>query len=107
MKKYVFGILAIVLALSFSAFNSHTGTKKFDTYFHFKGSAVTYDQITQQGNWEVSNGADCGGSSFTCQVLTSDASDVPSLVSYLTTNYSGNHAGAENYIQLKTSSRQD
>jgi hypothetical protein len=107
MKNYLFGILAVVLALSFSAFNSHTEAKKFNTYFHFKGSAVTYDQITDPGNWDVSDGADCGGSSLTCQILTSDASSVPALVSFLTTNYSANHSGAENYIQTKTSSRQD
>lgn len=107
MKKYLLGIMAVVLAISFSAFNAPHSEKKFNTYFHFKGSAATYDQITQQGNWEVSDGTDCGGSSLTCQILTPDASNVPALVNYLTTNFSGNHPGAENYIDMKTTSRQD
>jgi len=64
MKKYFFGILAIVLAISFSAFTNPS--KKTSTNFLFEytpPSTGDYSQgsVSDPDNWNLLFGADCSG----------------------------------------------
>jgi hypothetical protein len=77
MKKYMLGIIAFVLAISFSAFTTHQKArpgKTFTNYYEFDGSSNS--GLYQTGDW-VSLGTDlpsgCGGANVVCIVSASES----------------------------------
>ena len=108
MKKYLLGLVAVVLAVGFSACKKQSPEKETtNTVFHFKGTSVSYDQITNTANWELSGSESCNGSTLTCQMSTADASTVQGLVNYISINFSSDPSAGEDYVLDRTISQKD
>jgi hypothetical protein len=54
MKKYLFGVLALVVAISAVAFTTQPSAKgKFDTkYFRYAGTDINFNTLKASGNWD-------------------------------------------------------
>jgi hypothetical protein len=73
MKKYLLGILAIALAIGFSAFSTKKSVGKFNTvlYYHAPSNGTDFSpsSVQNKANWTItSNGESCNGANKACQV---------------------------------------
>jgi hypothetical protein len=79
MKKYLFGLSALVLAIVFSAFTTPTTAVKFRLKNSFLGNASSYDLqsgiIQNPANWIFDNTVSCAGGEYGCSFSIDDAND--------------------------------
>jgi hypothetical protein len=64
MKKYLFGVFAIALALGFSAFKS----KKADIRFEYQLSTFTLAQVQNPANYAPGSSVTCGSLDKACMI---------------------------------------
>jgi|SRR5450432_3689068 len=94
MKKYLFGLSAIVLAISFSSFKNISDKSRVARAkalsvmdFSYTGTSTSYAAFTNAANWVAEDpGESCeAGNALPCHVQTnvSGITDVSSLVEYL------------------------
>jgi hypothetical protein len=73
MKKYLSGLLAVILAISTSAFSVKTDNVNVDPLFHwFVGNEYTGNEDDVEGEGELT---DCEGSGDVCEYGYDDAED--------------------------------
>jgi hypothetical protein len=75
MKKYLFGIFAIVLAIGFSAFTPKKSIGKFSTTMYYQpASDFSQTAVQNKSNWSTTaNSGGCGVDNKACQVVVDDA----------------------------------
>ena len=84
MKKYLLGLLAIVLAIGLNAFKSESKVTDY-VYFNTSGN----NQNTANSNYEYQPGASCSASSNYCSNTWAAASE-PAVGANPTGNPTGN-----------------
>ena len=73
MKKYLSGLLAVILAISFSAFSVKTEPVNTDPLFHwFVGNDYTGNEVDVEGEADLTN---CKGSGDVCEYGYDDEED--------------------------------
>lgn len=84
MKKYLLGVIALALAMGFSAFTTDFHGKRDTTFFKYIGT--TTDGYTDASNWQISSDvSDCELGQYTCMVSSEQYTTVQQLVDYLQT----------------------
>jgi hypothetical protein len=66
MKKYLFGILAIALAIGFSAFS--TKKNHNTTFMSYELNTYTQTQVQDKDNWSEFTATGCSASDKACSV---------------------------------------
>lgn len=71
MKKYLLGIIAVGLAIGFSAFTKPTSGKN-PTFYYYKmtsGSTLVEDDVKNKNNWTAATALDvCSGNQRACTI---------------------------------------
>jgi hypothetical protein len=85
MKKYLLGVIALALAMGFSAFTTDFHGKRDMTYFKYSGTST--DGYTDTANWEISTTPlpGCNLGKYTCTVSSDEFTTKQELVDYLET----------------------
>lgn len=68
MKKNIFGLAAIILAIGFSAFN----IKPSNTTMYYHGPDFTHDNVVIKTNWNTTSFGCTPGTAKACQVIVPD-----------------------------------
>ncbi len=106
MKKYIFGVVALVMAITTVAFTKASSTsankiKKFNTVFFYTGTGTTAADYETPGNWTLTDPGNCGGQHTACEVdYAVTGASITDLVNYITSN-GGNLSGQLTVQSLK------
>jgi hypothetical protein len=82
MKKYLLGVIALALAMGFSAFTTDFHGKRDTTFFKYIGT--TPDGYTDASNWQISsNQSGCSEGHSTCMISSDQFTSTQQLANYL------------------------
>lgn len=83
MKKYLLGVIALALAMGFSAFTTDFHGRRVTTYFQYTSSDP--QGYTDTANWDISATLPpgCNGGNSTCTVSSNQFTTKLELVDYL------------------------
>jgi|GEM_PF-6573866 len=83
MKKYLLGVIALALAMGFSAFTTDFHGKRDTTYFKY--TSTDPNGYTDIANWAISTTLPpgCSGGTSTCIVSSNQFTTKQELVNYL------------------------